>query len=51
MKAITSVNDFFAMNLKHTVGSWLRTKFLVKLVSGEQLPYSEFSGPAVGPNV
>jgi flagellar motor switch protein FliM len=42
MKAITSVNDFFAMNLKHTVGSWLRTKFLVKLVSGEQLPYSEF---------
>jgi flagellar motor switch protein FliM len=42
MKAISSVNDFFAMNLKHTVGGWLRTQFLVKLVSGEQLPYSEF---------
>ncbi len=42
MKAISSVNDFFAMNLKHTVGGWLRTQFLVKLVSGEQLPYAEF---------
>jgi flagellar motor switch protein FliM len=42
MKAISSVNDFFAMNLKHTVGGWLRTQFHVKLVSGEQLPYAEF---------
>lgn len=42
MKAISSVNDFFARNLMHTVGAWLRTQFQVKLVSGEQLPYSEF---------
>jgi len=42
MKAITSVNDFFARNLMHTVGAWLRTQFQVKLVSGEQLPYAEF---------
>jgi flagellar motor switch protein FliM len=42
MKTITSVSDFFAMNLKHTIGGWLRTMFNVKLVSGEQLPYQEF---------
>ena len=42
MKAISSVNDFFARNLMHTVGAWLRAQFQVKLVSGEQLPYSEF---------
>lgn len=42
MKAISAVNDFFARNLMHTVGGWLRTQFQVKLVSGEQLPYTEF---------
>lgn len=42
MKAISGVNDFFARNLMHTVGGWLRTQFQVKLVSGEQLPYAEF---------
>lgn len=42
MKAISSVNDFFARNLMHAVGAWLRTQFQVKLVSGEQLPYAEF---------
>jgi flagellar motor switch protein FliM len=42
MKAISGVNDFFARNLMHTVGAWLRTQFQVKLVSGEQLPYTEF---------
>jgi flagellar motor switch protein FliM len=42
MKAISSVNDYFAINVKHTVGALLRTKFNVKLVSGEQLPYAEF---------
>lgn len=42
MKAISRVNDYFAINLKHTVGALLRTKFNVKLVSGEQLAYSEF---------
>jgi len=42
MKAISGVNDFFARNLMHTVGAWLRTQFQVKLVSGEQLPYAEF---------
>jgi flagellar motor switch protein FliM len=42
MKAISSVNDFFARNLMHTIGAWLRTQFQVKLVSGEQLPYTEF---------
>ena len=42
MKAISRVNDYFAINLKHTVGALLRTKFNVKLVSGEQLLYAEF---------
>src|ERR1700731_4510376 len=42
MKAISGVNDFFARNLMHTIGAWLRTQFQVKLVSGEQLPYTEF---------
>ena len=42
MKAITTLNDLFARNLMHTLGAWLRTQFEVKLVAGEQLPYSEF---------
>ena len=42
MRAIGTVNDLFARNLMHTVGAWLRTEFRVALVSGEQLPYSEF---------
>ncbi|MDQ2835538.1 MAG: hypothetical protein M3Y50_17710 [Acidobacteriota bacterium] len=42
MKAISSVNDLFARNLMHTLGAWLRTPFKLKLVAGEQLPYSEF---------
>jgi len=42
MKAISGVNDYFAINLKHTIGALLRTKFNVKLVAGEQLPYAEF---------
>jgi flagellar motor switch protein FliM len=42
LKTISSVNDFFARNLMHTLGGWLRTQFQVKLVSGEQLPYAEF---------
>src|SRR5271170_8162418 len=42
MRAISSVNDLFARNLMHTLGAWLRTPFKMKLVSGEQLPFSEF---------
>lgn len=42
MRAISSVNDLFARNLTHTLGAWLRTTLKVKLVAGEQLPFSEF---------
>lgn len=42
MRAITTVNDLFARNLMHALGGWLRTPFRVKLVAGEQLPFSEF---------
>jgi flagellar motor switch protein FliM len=42
MRAISTVNDLFARNLMHTLGAWLRTPLRVKLVSGEQLPSSEF---------
>jgi flagellar motor switch protein FliM len=42
MRAISSVNDLFARNLMHTFGAWLRTPFKMKLVAGEQLPFSEF---------
>src|ERR1700743_773103 len=42
MSAISSVNDLFARNLMHTLGAWLRTPFKMKLVAGEQLPFSEF---------
>lgn len=42
MRAISSVNDLFARNLMHTLGAWLRTPFRMKLVAGEQLPFSEF---------
>ena len=42
MRAISSVNDLFARNLMHALGAWLRTPFKMKLVSGEQLPFSEF---------
>src|SRR5580692_4921104 len=42
MRAISSVNDLFARNLMHTMGAWLRTPFKMKLVAGEQLPFSEF---------
>ncbi len=42
MRAITTVNDLFARNLMHSMGAWLRTPFRVKLVAGEQLPFSEF---------
>jgi flagellar motor switch protein FliM len=44
MKAITTVNDLFARNLMHTVSAVLRTKFMVNLVSGEQMAYFEFLG-------
>ncbi|HEU4636866.1 MAG TPA: FliM/FliN family flagellar motor switch protein, partial [Edaphobacter sp.] len=36
------VNDLFARNLMHSMGTWLRMSFRVKLVAGEQLPFSEF---------
>lgn len=42
MRAISSVNDLFARNLTHTMGAWLRSPFKMKLVSGEQLPFTEF---------
>jgi flagellar motor switch protein FliM len=42
MRAISSVNDLFARNMMHTLGAWLRTPFKMKLVAGEQLPFSEF---------
>src|SRR3984885_5970426 len=42
MRAISSVNDLFARNLMHTLGAWFRTPFKMKLVAGEQLPFSEF---------
>src|ERR1700750_1193285 len=42
MRAITTVNDLFARNLMHSLGAWLRTPLRVKLVAGEQLPFSEF---------
>ena len=49
MKAVSAVNDFFARNLMHTLGGWLRTNFEVKLVAGEQLPYTEFLDRLVEP--
>src|ERR1700743_411745 len=42
MRAISSVNDLFARNMMHTMSAWLRTPFKMKLVAGEQLPFSEF---------
>ena len=42
MRAISTVNDLFARNLMQTLGGWLRTPLKVKLVSGEQLQFSEF---------
>ena len=42
MRAIATVNDLFARNLMHTVGAWLRTELNVNMVSGEQMPYSEY---------
>ncbi len=42
MRAISSVNDLFARNLMHTLGTWLRTPVKMKLVAGEQLVFSEF---------
>ena len=42
MRAIATVNDLFARNLMHNLGAWLRTEFQVTLVSGEQMPYTEF---------
>jgi flagellar motor switch protein FliM len=42
LRAITTVNDLFARNLMHSMGTWLRMPFRVKLVAGEQLPFSEF---------
>jgi len=42
MRAISTVNDLFARNLTHNLGAWLRTVFIVNLVSAEQLTYSEF---------
>jgi flagellar motor switch protein FliM len=42
MRAISTVNDLFARNLMQTLGGWLRMPLKVKLVSGEQLPFSEF---------
>jgi flagellar motor switch protein FliM len=42
MRAISSVNDLFARNLTHTMSAWLRTPLKMKLVAGEQLPFSEF---------
>src|SRR5215471_5161971 len=42
MRAISTVNDLFARNLMQTLGGWLRTSLKAKLVSGEQLQFSEF---------
>lgn len=42
MRAISTVNDLFARNLMQALGGWLRVPLKVKLVSGEQLPFSEF---------
>ncbi|MHB1023750.1 MAG: flagellar motor switch protein FliM [Acidobacteriaceae bacterium] len=42
LRAISTVNDLFARNLKHNLGTWLRTSFDVNLVSAEQLPFSDF---------
>jgi flagellar motor switch protein FliM len=50
MRAISSVNDLFARNLMHTLGAWLRTPFKMKLVAGEQLPFSEFVERVSSPN-
>jgi flagellar motor switch protein FliM len=50
MRAISSVNDLFARNLMHTLGAWLRTPFQIKLVAGEQLPFSEFLERLSSPN-
>jgi flagellar motor switch protein FliM len=50
MRAISSVNDLFARNLMHTLGAWLRTPFKMKLVAGEQLPFSEFLERVSSPN-
>ena len=42
MRAISLLNDIFARNLTHNLGAWLRSSFLVNLVSAEQMPFSEF---------
>ncbi len=50
LRAISMVNDQFARNLMHTLGGWLRTRFEVRLVAGEQLSYGEFVGRLSKPN-
>lgn len=42
MRAISTVNDLFARSVTHNLGAWLRTHFLVNLVSAEQLSYTDF---------
>jgi flagellar motor switch protein FliM len=42
MRAISTLNDMFARNLKHNLGTWLRTRFEVNLVSAEQMVFNDF---------
>jgi len=42
LRAISMLNDLFARNLTHNLAAWLRTRFLVNLVSAEQIQFNEF---------
>lgn len=42
LHAISILNDLFARNLTHNLAASLRSRFLVNLVSAEQIPFSEF---------
>jgi flagellar motor switch protein FliM len=42
LRAISMLNDLFARNLTHNLAAWLRSRFLVNLVSAEQIQFNEF---------
>jgi flagellar motor switch protein FliM len=42
LRAISMLNDLFARNLTHNLAAWLRARFLVNLVSAEQIQFNEF---------
>jgi len=42
LRALHTMQDQFARNLTHTLGAWLRTSFVVNLLSTEQRPFQSF---------